>query len=159
MTQNTAERIEATATSPAIANPTPLGVSAFALTTFVLDASNAQLFTGDKIVIGLALFYGGIAHMLAGMWEFRSGNTFAATAFTSYGAFWLAIGFSLQNALIPNATTFAYFLLGWTIFTFIMLLGSLKTNVAFHHIGEHSFQLLLAYTFSWKDTSYNLPKT
>src|SRR5579859_4367292 len=68
------ERAESRA--PAIANPAPLGLSAFALTTFVLSSANAGLFTGDKIVIGLALFYGGIAQILAGMWEFRTGNTF-----------------------------------------------------------------------------------
>ena len=82
----------AVASAPAIANPAPLGLSAFALTTFVLSAANAGWFTGASIVIGLAFFYGGVAQMLAGMWEFRSGNTFGATAFTSYGAFWIAVG-------------------------------------------------------------------
>src|SRR5579872_5698666 len=83
------------------ANPAPLGLCGFALTTFVLSAANAQLFTGATIVVGLALFYGGVAQLLAGMWEFKSGNTFGATAFTSYGAFWLAVGASLQLKLIP----------------------------------------------------------
>ena len=114
----------------AIANPAPLGLCAFALTTFVLSAANAKLFMGAEIVIGLALFYGGLAQLLAGMWEFRTGNTFGATAFTSYGAFWLAVGTSIQFKLIPNEAAFGFFLLGWTLFTLVMLLASLKTNVA-----------------------------
>ena len=116
--------------SAAVANPAPLGLCAFALTTFVLSAANAKLFSGAEVVIGLALFYGGLAQLLAGMWEFRTGNTFGATAFTSYGAFWLAVAASLQLKLIPNDTAFGFFLLGWTIFTGIMLLASLKTSVA-----------------------------
>jgi succinate-acetate transporter protein len=68
--------------------------------------------------------------MLAGMWEFRAGNTFGATAFTSYGAFWLAVGITLQWKLIPNGTAFGFFLLGWTIFTGLMFLGSLRSTGA-----------------------------
>ncbi len=112
------------------ANPAPLGLCAFALTTFVLSAANAKLFTGADVVIGLAFFYGGLAQILAGMWEFKTGNTFGATAFTSYGAFWLAVGVSIQFKLIPNEAAFGFFLVGWTIFTGIMLLASLKTNFA-----------------------------
>jgi len=129
MAQIATERSE----SVAVANPGPLGLSAFALTTFVLSATNAGLIpvvSGLAIVVGLALFYGGIAQILAAMWEFRNGNTFAATAFTSYGAFWLAVGYSIQNKLILSPTAFGYFLLGWTIFTGIMLLGSLRINWA-----------------------------
>ena len=75
-----------------IADPGPLGLAAFALTTFVLSMFNAGLVSsgGEPIVFGLALAYGGIAQLLAGMWEFRTGNTFGAVAFTSYGAFWLS---------------------------------------------------------------------
>ena len=122
----------AEAAVPAALNPAPLGLCAFALTTFILSAFNAQLFpaVGATILIGVALFYGGIAQMLAGMWEFRVGNTFGGVVFTSYGAFWLAVGYSLQNHLIVNGTPFAYFLLGWTIFTAMMLLGALRTNLA-----------------------------
>ena len=115
---------------PASANPGPLGLSAFALTTFVLSAANAGLFTGVPIVIGVALFYGGLAQLLAGMWEFKVGNTFGATAFSSYGAFWLAVGASLQLNLIPSDQAFGVFLLGWTIFTALMFVATLRTNAA-----------------------------
>src|SRR6478672_10091885 len=77
---------------PTIANPAPLGLAAFALTTFVLSMFNAGLVGsgGEPIVFGLTLAYGGLAQLLAGMWEFRTGNTFGATAFVSFGAFWLS---------------------------------------------------------------------
>lgn len=128
----TAEDMEAIAplAKTGIANPAPLGLCAFALTTFVLSAHNAGLFATPTIVIGLALFYGGLAQLLAGMWEFKTGNTFGATAFSSYGAFWLAVGATLQWKLIEPGNGFAFFLLGWTIFTGIMLLATLRTNVA-----------------------------
>jgi len=76
----------------AIADPAPLGLAAFALTTFVLSSANAGLLpkTAEGVVFGLALFYGGIVQVFAGLWEFAKGNTFGATAFCSYGAFWLS---------------------------------------------------------------------
>src|ERR671930_899974 len=77
---------------PKVADPGPLGLAAFALTTFVLSFFNAELApaSGESIVFAIAFAYGGIAQILAGMWEFRTGNTFGAVAFTSYGAFWLS---------------------------------------------------------------------
>lgn len=130
------ERAEARAS--AVANPGPLGLCAFALTTFVLSAANAGLYSGAAIVIGLALFYGGTAQILAGMWEFRTGNTFGATAFTSYGAFWIAVGFSLMPLfggknvveLAGGSTALGVFFLGWTVFTLLMFLGTLRQNGA-----------------------------
>ncbi len=125
-----------------IADPGPLGLSGFALTTLILSWSNAGLFpvakadAGDVlIVIGLAVFYGGIAQLLAGMWEFRSGNTFGATAFTSYGAFWLSFaaifipGFGI-SAGAPGSYALGLYLAGWTIFTGMMMLGSFRVNGA-----------------------------
>lgn len=118
-----------------IANPGPLGLCGFALTTFVLSSVNAGWFAATEapVVIGLAVFYGGIAQFAAGMWEFRTGNTFGATAFSSYGAFWL----SFAALLIPGfgvkgitGTGIGLYLLGWTIFTGLMLLGTFRVNVA-----------------------------
>ena len=133
MAQIAAERTEAVA--PAGANPAPLGLAAFALTTFILSALNAGWYTlGAKdapAVIGLALFYGGLAQLLAGMWEFRAGNTFGAAAFSSYGAFWLALGWGLQNGQIRLGTPeIGFYMLAWGIFTFLWLLGTLRTNAA-----------------------------
>ncbi|MDE3230120.1 MAG: acetate uptake transporter [Chloroflexota bacterium] len=121
-----------------IANPAPLGLSGFALTTLVLSAWNGGLLKGADvlIVLGLALFYGGIAQFAAGMWEFRSGNTFGAAAFTSYGAFWLSfaallipwfgIGFGTKTG--PSSTALAWYLLGWAIVTGIFMLGTFRIN-------------------------------
>jgi len=133
MAQLARQRSEPVAAAPAVANPGPLGLSAFALTTFVLSSINAGLIPGAdaaKMVIGLALFYGGAVQVLAGMWEFRSGNTLGATAFSSYGGFWLAVGISLQQNLIPSDRAFGFFLLGWAIFTGLMFLGTLRSNMA-----------------------------
>jgi succinate-acetate transporter protein len=126
---------------PAFADPGPLGLSGFALTTFVLSAVNANILSsaGDvKVVIGLAVFYGGIAQFAAGMWEFANGNTFGATAFTSYGAFWLSFaallvpGFGVALGLTtgPTSTAVGVYLLGWTIFTGIMTIGTFRLNGA-----------------------------
>ena len=122
-----------------IANPGPLGLCGFALTTFVLSCVNAGILKpgGEPIVIGLALFYGGLAQLLAGMWEFRTGNTFGATAFVSFGAFWLSFGailvpgfgVKLADAAVANKAVGIY-LVGWTIFTGIMMLASFRTNGA-----------------------------
>ena len=118
-----------------IANPGPLGLSGFALTTFVLSLINAGIIGGGNVavVLGLALFYGGIAQFAAGMWEFKTGNTFGATAFTSYGAFWLSLAAiyipGLGNpALKLDDQGVGYYLLGWTIFTGLMTLGTFRVN-------------------------------
>lgn len=121
--------IDSSTTIP-VANPAPLGLCGFALTTFVLSSANAGFISGPQIVLGLALFYGGLAQMLAGMWEFKTGNTFGATAFTSYGAFWMALAASIQFKLIPDTNSLGFFLLAWTIFTLIMFIASLRTSVA-----------------------------
>src|SRR5215471_16170352 len=78
--------------SPSVADPAPLGLAGFALTTFVLSAVNAGWIPkpGEPVVLGLAFSYGGLAQFCAGMWEFKRNNTFGATAFSSYGAFWIA---------------------------------------------------------------------
>ncbi len=119
-----------------IADPAPLGLACFALTTFLLSLFNAGLLpeTGEPIVFGLALAYGGAAQVLAGMWEFRKGNVFGATAFTSYGAFWLSFWafVTFYAADIPDATERAtvvgWYLIGWGIFTLIMWVASLRTT-------------------------------
>lgn len=120
------------------ANPGPLGLCGFALTTFVLSFANAGLLPGKGdalVVLGLALFYGGVAQLLAGMWEFKAGNTFGATAFSSYGAFWLSFAALFLPSMggaasTVSATALGIYLLGWTIFTGIMMLGSFRTNGA-----------------------------
>src|SRR3954451_4541045 len=126
------------ATATTTADPGPLGLAAFALTTFVLSMINSQL-VGEAsvpVVLGLALAYGGLAQLLAGMWEFRTGNTFGATAFTSYGAFWLSFWAFEQffakditdKVTLGNAV--GLFLIAWGIFTAYMFIASLRVSVA-----------------------------
>ncbi len=116
-----------------VADPGPLGLAAFAMTTFCLSSANANLWKGAGVAAALALafFYGGSVQLLAGMWEFVRKNTFAALAFSSYGAFWLAF-YALEKFNIPGGgtDTVGIFLLGWTIFTLYMTLASLKTTNA-----------------------------
>jgi succinate-acetate transporter protein len=122
----------------AIADPAPLGLAAFALTTFVLSVVNAGLIsdTVEPVVFGLALAYGGIAQVGAGMWEFSKGNTFGATAFTSYGAFWLSFWWltaHLESYKIPAADLgkgVGLYLIAWGIFTLYMTVASARVSVA-----------------------------
>src|SRR5438067_12991536 len=83
------------------ADPAPLGLGAFALTTFILSGHNAS-FIPDLIWVGPALFYGGLIQLLAGMWEFRNRNVFGATAFSRYGGFWLSLGVVVMLASLST---------------------------------------------------------
>jgi succinate-acetate transporter protein len=120
-----------------IADPGPLGLAGFAMTTFVLSVFNANLVKTpglSAVVLPLALYYGGGAQLLAGMWEFRKANTFGALAFTSYGAFWLAFAYYVQHiaggfTAHANEAT-GLFLLAWTIFTAYMTIAAVKVNGA-----------------------------
>jgi uncharacterized protein len=122
---------------PVIGNPGPLGLSAFALTTFFLSMVNANFVSPgvEPIVFGVALTFGGIAQILAGMWAFRTGNTFAGTAFTAFGAFWLSfwalVQFFLKDipvAQVGNAV--GLYLIGWGMFTLVMFVASFRTSRA-----------------------------
>ena len=124
----------------AVADPAPLGLAAFALTTFLLSGHNAT-FIPDVVWLGPALFYGGLAQLLAGMWEFRNRNVFGSTAFSTYGGFWMSLGIfvvlaqtsktfasAFKPADVPNAL--AWFLLAFAIFNFYMLLWSTRVSLA-----------------------------
>jgi succinate-acetate transporter protein len=120
-----------------IADPGPLGLAGFAMTTFVLSVFNTNLLSPayEGTVLGLAVFYGGLAQLLAGMWEFRKGNTFGALAFSSFGAFWLSFWYfatRVQPTLPAHDAHKAagVFLLAWAIFTAYMTIASLRTTGA-----------------------------
>jgi hypothetical protein len=138
-TSNPAEAASAPvdAAAASIADPAPLGLAGFALTTFVLSMFNAGLVdrAGEPVVLGLALAYGGGAQFLAGMWEFRKGNTFGATAFSSYGAFWISFWayVAFFAGSIPagsRGSAVGLYLIAWGIFTFYMWIASFRTNTA-----------------------------
>jgi uncharacterized protein len=123
-----------------IADPAPLGLAAFALTTFLLSAANAHWMNGNSTGdawLGYALAYGGFCQLLAGMWEFRNRNVFGATAFSSYGGFWIGLGL-WARLVLPHAsstTAFAGHDIAWILFAFAifntyMLIMSSQLNVA-----------------------------
>ncbi|KAK2845242.1 hypothetical protein FQN49_005911 [Arthroderma sp. PD_2] len=129
-----------------IANPAPLGLSAFALTTMILSLINMQArgVTAPHFVVASAFAYGGLVQLLAGMWEMAVGNTFGATALSSYGGFWISYaiiftpgGFNIvANIEKANGTTAlndvtGFWLMSWWIFTTLCLVCTLKTNIAF----------------------------
>jgi succinate-acetate transporter protein len=118
------------------ADPAPLGLAAFAMTTFVLSMFNANLVNikGVPVVLGLALAYGGIVQLLAGMWEFRNGNTFGAVAFSSFGAFWISF-WALQVFYVKDVGGNAghavgVYLWAWAIFTAYMAVAALRVSGA-----------------------------
>lgn len=127
------------------ANPAPLGLSAFALTTFVLSLINVgtRSIGEPNLVVAIAYGYGGLVQLLAGMWEMAVGNTFGATALSSYGGFWISFaiiltpgGFNIVGALeaespAPFLNSFGLYLMGWFIFTTLLLICTLRSTVAF----------------------------
>ena len=131
------------------ANPAPLGLAGFAATTFMLSMINANLVNHLALtgVLGLAIAYGGIAQLIAGIWEFRTGNTFGAVAFCSYGAFWISFYFLVTVGLggVPKGSVdsvIGLYLWTWGIFTSLMFFASLRTTGAVAIVF-----LLLAITF------------
>lgn len=131
------DRTIAAAASP-IADPAPLGLAAFALTTFLLSASNAGWMTHatGNAWLGYAFAYGGLGQLLAGMWEFRNRNVFGATAFSTYGGFWIGLGLWVllvaPKAPSPAAANhdIAWILLAFAIFNTYMLISSMAVNTA-----------------------------
>jgi uncharacterized protein len=108
-----------------IADPAPLGLACFALTTFMLSTFNAGILpkSAEVAILGVALLYGGLTQLFAGMWEFVKGNTFGALAFSSYGAFWMSLWYLIVHAHLAKADApqgVGIFLLAWTIFTVYM---------------------------------------
>jgi succinate-acetate transporter protein len=149
------DRDEARSTAiatPSAADPAPLGLAGFALTTVLLSGFNAGLIkTGALTFVGMALFYGGLGQFMAGMWEFRNRNTFGATAFSSFGAFWMGLGilfvFDVVGRPAGGTALFGgdgaiWFLFCWALFTTYMWVASLRTNGAVMVVF-----LLLALTF------------
>jgi len=133
-----AERTMTAPSLPApIADPAPLGLAAFALTTFLLSVRNAGwLRDTSDAWLGYAFFYGGTVQLLAGMWEFRNRNVFGSTAFSTYGGFWLGLGFYVQFVAAKAGSTdhiqtdLGWILLAFAIFNTYMLLWSTQLNWA-----------------------------
>jgi succinate-acetate transporter protein len=117
------------------ANPAPLGLLCFALTTILLSAHNAGFFGLDAMILAMAVFYGGIAQIFAGVFEWRKNNTFATTAFISYGFFWLTLAGIIVFPKIgiadrPNEVAMGTYLAIWGLLSFVMFIGTFRLNKA-----------------------------
>jgi len=124
-----------------LANPAPLGLLGFGMTTVLLNLHNAGFYPLDSMILAMGLFYGGLAQVIAGVMEYRKGNTFGTTAFSSYGLFWWSL---VALTIMPNITFIsveasnniamaAYFFM-WGLFTLLMFFGTLKTNRALQFV-------------------------
>jgi uncharacterized protein len=121
------------------ANPAPLGLTAFGMTTVLLNLHNAGFFTLGSMILAMGIFYGGLAQIVAGIMEWKKNNTFGTTAFLSYGFFWLTLValIALPKMGIADATTkegMAAYLLMWGLFTAIMFIGTLRANRALQFV-------------------------
>jgi succinate-acetate transporter protein len=128
--------------SEKLANPAPLGLLAFGLTTVLLNLSNAGIFgNGLSMILAMGIAYGGLAQIIAGAMEFRKGNTFGTVAFSSYGFFWWSLVILILLPMIPGlgllapeANAMAAYFFMWGLFTFVMFFGTLKANRAIQFV-------------------------
>ncbi|MBW1738271.1 MAG: acetate uptake transporter [Deltaproteobacteria bacterium] len=148
-----------------LANPAPVGLMGFGMTTVLLNIHNAGIYPLDTMILAVGIFYGGIAQFIAGIMEFRKGNTFGMTAFMSFGSFWLTLVFLLVLPRMgwwevgQSSVSFSLYLFMWGLFTLGMFIGTLKLSralqtifgslvilfwlLAFHHItGSRSVGII-----------------
>jgi succinate-acetate transporter protein len=113
-----------------LANPGPLGLMGFGMTTILLNIHNTGMFPLGSAILAVGIFYGGIAQIIAGIMEFKKGNTFGLTAFISYGSFWLTLVFILVVKSLPGVSPafMGWYLFLWGVFTFFMWFGTFGKN-------------------------------
>ncbi|CAB4477341.1 uncharacterized protein OCT59_016326 [Rhizophagus irregularis] len=135
--------------SPKIGNPTPLGLSAFAMSVMISALYNLELFGAvqSNVMVSVSLFTGGVVQFASGMWEFKVGNTFGGTGFSAFGGFWLSYGtilylFNTATNTDQYHSTMGVFCLTWLVFTFIFTLACIRTN-----LGVLSAFVFLTITF------------
>jgi succinate-acetate transporter protein len=121
------------------ANPAPLGLLGFGMTTVLLNIHNAGIYPIDSMILAMGIFYGGIAQVIAGIMEWKKNNTFGTTAFTSYGLFWLTLVALLVMPKLGIAEpspklAMGFYLMMWGIFTLVMFIGTLKLNRALQFV-------------------------
>jgi len=124
-----------------LANPAPLGLMGFGMTTVLLNIHNAGFFPVSAMILAMGIFYGGVAQVIAGIMEFKKGNTFGTTAFTSYGLFWLTLvamwvipGTNAPNGAATPVPFAGWYLFMWGVFTFFMWIGTFKKNRALQFV-------------------------
>ncbi len=145
------------------ANPAPLGLLGFGMTTILLNIANTGAFTISAMVLAMGIFYGGLAQILAGVMEYKNGNTFGTTAFTSYGLFWLSLvallllpHITFLGGAAASAATDAHFLAWyfffWGLFTMMMFIATLKKNTMLQVVFATLF--ILFYLLALRDWGY-----
>jgi len=123
-----------------LANPAPLGLMGFGMTTVLLNIHNAGFFNLGSMILAMGIFYGGLAQVIAGALEYKKGNTFGVTAFTSYGLFWLSlVGIIMIPSIVsdiaaPEAEAMGSYLFMWGLFTFLMFIATLKKPTALQFV-------------------------
>ena len=154
------ENCQTTTFKDTTANPAPLGLCAFGMTTVLLNLHNAGYYPLDSMILAMGIFYGGSAQVIAGVMEWKKGNTFATTAFTSYGMFWLTLVALIVMPKLgwmdkPTEPAFASYLIVWGIFTAILFIGTLRLNRALQFVFGSLVVLffLLAYKHATGDAS------
>jgi succinate-acetate transporter protein len=146
-----------------LANPAPLGLLGFGMTTMLLNIANAGLYPLSAMILSMGIFYGGLAQIIAGIMEYKKGNTFGTTAFTSYGLFWISLvalllfpsitflsGASTAGATAPGFMGYYFFF--WGLFTMFMFIGTLKKNTGLQVIFFTLF--ILFYLLALKEWGY-----
>jgi uncharacterized protein len=155
MSENQSIRIQDTT-----ANPAPLGLLGFGMTTVLLNLHNAGLYELNTMILAMGIFYGGIAQVIAGIMEWKKGNTFGTTAFTSYGLFWLTlVGLLVMPKLgwgvAADDKAKAAYLAMWGLFTAVMFIGTLRLNRALQFV--FASLTLLFFLLAWGDYSQASP--
>jgi succinate-acetate transporter protein len=152
-----------TETNSILANPAPLGLLGFGITTMLLNIANAGLFPVSAMILSMGIFYGGLAQIIAGIMEYKKGNTFGTTAFTSYGLFWISLvalllfpsisfiqGAPTTGATAPGFMGLYFFF--WGLFTMFMFIATLKKNMGLQIIFFTLF--ILFYLLALKEWGY-----
>jgi succinate-acetate transporter protein len=146
-----------------LANPAPLGLLGFGMTTVLLNIHNTGAYGVSAMILGMGIFYGGLAQIFAGIMEFKKGNTFGTTAFTSYGLFWISLvalwvfpSLTFISAGSKAGTTeagfMAWYFFMWGLFTFCMFIGTLKKNTGLQFIFGSLF--VLFFLLALRDWGY-----
>jgi len=144
----------------ALANPAPLGLMGFGMTTVLLNIHNAapETYALGSMVMAMGIFYGGLAQIFAGMLEYRKGNTFGVTAFSSYGLFWLSLVALLvlpdviDGVASTGASFMGWYFFMWGLFTMLMFIATLKLNTGLQFVFATLF--ILFYLLALRDWGY-----
>jgi succinate-acetate transporter protein len=145
--------------SDTVGNPAPLGLMAFGMTTVLLNLHNAGLFAFNTMILAMGVFYGGVAQVIAAIQEYKKGNTFGATAFASYGLFWLSFvaifAFPKWTGVAaPTGTAVGWYLLAWGVFTGLMFVGTLRINRSLQTVfGSLTILFVLLAIAEWSSST------